>query len=75
MMKMVIILMFDDDNAQKSSTIMTLRSKYTSFKCYYLVKKGPNQLGRGRPPPLKRALPVKKSFFLWTPSLIFIYYV
>ena len=42
---MVIILMFDDDNAQKSSTTMTLWSKYTPFKYYYL---GPNQPGRGR---------------------------
>ena len=31
MMIMVIILMLDDDNAQKSSTNMTLWSKYTSF--------------------------------------------
>ena len=46
MMKMVIILMFDEDNAQKSSTTMTLWSKYTSFKYYYLVKKkGPKQPG------------------------------
>ena len=39
MMIMVIILMLDDDNAQKSSTSMTLWSKYTPFKYYYLVKK------------------------------------
>ena len=32
MMKMVIILMFDDYNAQKYSTTLTLWSKYTSFK-------------------------------------------
>ena len=52
MMKMAIILMLDDDNTQKSSTTMTLWSKYTPFKYYYLVKKrGPNQPGRGRPPP------------------------
>ena len=58
-MKMVMILMLDDDNAQKSSTNVTLWSKYTHFKYYYLVKKkGPNQLGRGGPPPLKRAMPV-----------------
>ena len=38
-MIMVIILMLDDDNAQKSSTTMTLWSKYTPFKYYYLVKK------------------------------------
>ena len=43
MMKMVIILMFDHDNAQKSSTTMTLWSKYTSFKYYYLVKKKKDQ--------------------------------
>ena len=47
MMIMVIILMLDDDNAQKSSTAMTLWSKYTPFKYYHLVKKGPNQPGRG----------------------------
>ena len=29
---------YDDDNAQKSSTTLTLRSKYTPFKYYYLVK-------------------------------------
>ena len=39
MMIMVIILMLDDDNAQKSSTTMTLWSKYTPFKYYYLEKK------------------------------------
>ena len=43
MMKKVIILMFDHDNAQKSSTTMTLWSKFASFKYYYLVKNGPNQ--------------------------------
>ena len=32
MMIMVMILMLDDDNAQKSSTNMTLWSKYTPFK-------------------------------------------
>ena len=32
MIKMVIILMFDHDNAQKPSTTMTLWSKYASFK-------------------------------------------
>ena len=44
---MVIILMLDDDNAQKSSTNMTLWSKYTPFQYYYFVKKEPNQPGRG----------------------------
>ena len=37
-MIMVIILMLDDNYAQKSSTSMTLWSKYTPFKYYYLVK-------------------------------------
>ena len=71
MMIMVIILMFDDDNAQKSSTSMTLWSKYTPFKYYYLIKKGPNQQGRGRPPPpLYGQCPFKNVFFIWTPSII-----
>ena len=71
MMIMVIILMLDDDNAQKSSTNMTLWSKYTPFKYYYLLKKGPNKPGRGRlPPPLNGQCPFKNVFFLvWTPSL------
>ena len=70
MMIMVIILMLDDDNAQKSSTTMTLWSKYTPFKYYYLVKKGPNQPGRGRPPPpLNGQCPFKNVFLVWTPSL------
>ena len=34
MMKIVIILMLDDDNAQKSSTGMTLWSKFTPFRYY-----------------------------------------
>ena len=67
---MVIILKFDDDNAQKYSITMTLWSKYTPYKYYYLVKKGPNQPGRGRPlPPLNGQCPFKNVFFIWTPSL------
>ena len=59
---MMIILMFDDDNAPKSSTIMTLWSKYTSFKNYYLVKKEDQTNRAGDdppipPPPPKRAMP------------------
>ena len=50
MMKMVIILMLDHDNAQKSSTTMTFWSKYTSFEYYYLVKKDQtNRAGVGPP--------------------------
>jgi hypothetical protein len=55
----VIILMFDDDNAQKSSTTMTLWSKYTPFKYYYLVKERTKTTGQGLgSPPPKRAMPV-----------------
>ena len=61
MMILVIILMLDDDNAQKTSTTMTLWSKYTPFKYYYLVKKGPNQPDKGRPPPTPNAR--LKTFF------------
>ena len=51
-MIMVIILMFDDDNAQKSSTTMTFWSKYTPFKYYYVVKKDQtNQAGVDPLPP------------------------
>ena len=55
----------DDDNNQKPSTTMTLWSKYSPFKYYYLVKKkGPNQPGRGRPPPpLNGQCPFKNVFF------------
>ena len=69
-MIMVMILMLDDDKDQKST--MNLWSKYTPFKYYYLVKKGPKQPGRGRPPPpLNRQCPFKNVFFffIWTPSL------
>ena len=59
MMIIGMILMFDHDNAQKSSTTMTLWSKYTSFKYYYLVKKGPNQPGRA---PLNGRCPFKNVF-------------
>ena len=59
MMIMVIILMLDDDNAQKSSTNMTLWSKYTPFKYYYFVKKRTKPTGQGlTPSPPKRAMPV-----------------
>ena len=47
----VIILMFYHDNAQKSSTTMTLWSKYTSFKHYYLVKKKDQTNRAGVDPP------------------------
>ena len=55
----------NDNNAQNSSTTMTLWSKYTPFKYCYLVKKGPNQPGRGQPPtpPLNGQCPFKKFFF------------
>ena len=50
---------YDDKHDQKPSVTMTLWSKYTPFKYYYMVKKGPNQPGRGlSPPPPKRAIAV-----------------
>ena len=48
---------------------LTLWSKYTPLKYYYLVQKGPNQPGRGRPPlPPNGQCPFKKRFSLWMPS-------
>ena len=62
--------MFDDDNAQKSSTTMTLWSKYTPFKYYYLIKKRTKPTGQGlTPSPLDGQCPFKNVFFTWTPSL------
>ena len=43
---------YDDDNDQKPSTTMTLWSKYTPFKYYYLVKKRTKTTGQGSTPPL-----------------------
>ena len=62
--KMIISVMkiddYGDENDQKQTNTMPFKSKYTPFRHNYLVKKGPNQPGRGRPPPtpLKRAMPI-----------------
>ena len=42
---------YGDENDQKQTNTMPFKSKYTPFRHNYLVKKGPNQPGRGRPPP------------------------
>ena len=49
---------YGDENDQKQTNTMPFKSKYTPFRHNYLVKKGPNQPGRGRPPPPKRAMPI-----------------
>ena len=41
---------YGDENDQKQTNTMPFKSKYTPFRHNYLVKKGPNQPGRGRPP-------------------------
>ena len=55
---------YDDDNAQKSSTTMTLWSKYNPFKHYYLVKKKyqTNRAGVDPPPFLSGQCPFKNIF-------------
>ena len=63
MMIMVIILMFDYDNAQKSSTTMTLWSKYSPFKYYYLVKKKDQTNRAGANPPPQTGDARLKTFF------------
>ena len=41
---------YGDENDQKQTNTMPFKSKYTPFRHNYLVKKEPNQPGRGRPP-------------------------
>ena len=41
---------------KNQTTTMTLWSKYTPFKYYYLVKTVPNQLGMGRIPQIRNSL-------------------
>ena len=38
---------YGDENDQKQTNTMPFKSKYTPFRHNYLVKKGPNQPGRG----------------------------
>ena len=57
---------YGDENDQKQTNTMPFKSKYTPFRHNYLVKKGPNQPGRGRPPPPQNGqAPFKKIFFFW----------
>ena len=70
MIMMIILMIMMMKKTKNHTNTMTFWSKYTPFKPYYLDKKGPNQLGRGRPPPpLNGQCPFKNVFFLWTPSL------
>ena len=49
---MVIILMIMVMKFAKNQTnTMAFQSKYTPLRHYYLVKEGPINLGRSRPPP------------------------
>ena len=42
---------------------MTFQQKCTNFRDFYLVKKGPKNLGIGKPPPHFRAMPESKRLF------------
>ena len=45
---------FDDNDekmTKKHTNIMTFQQKCTNFRDFYLVKKGPKNLGIGKPPP------------------------
>ena len=58
---------YGDENDQKQTNTMPFKSKYTPFRHNYLVKKGPNQPGRGRPPPPPNGqCPFKIIFFFGT---------
>ena len=61
---------YGDENDQKQTNTMPFKSKYTPFRHNYLVKKGPNQPGRGRPPPQTGNAHLKKYYFFWMSSLI-----
>ena len=54
---------YGDENDQKQTNTMPFKSKYTPFRHNYLVKKGPNQPGRGQPPPQNGQCPFKIIFF------------
>ena len=67
---MVILMIMMKKLPKKHTNIMTFQQKCTNFRDFYLVKKGPKNLGIGKPPPPTFGqCPKVSDFFLWMPSL------
>ena len=61
---MVILMIMMYKGPKKHTNIMTFQQKCTNFRDFYLVKKGPTNLGIGKPPPPHfRAMPESKRLF------------
>ena len=55
---------YDEKITKKDSNIMTFQQKCTNPRDFYLVKKGPKNLGIGKPPPPPFwAMPESKRLF------------
>ena len=59
---MVILMIMMKKLPKKHTNIMTFQQKCTNFRDFYLVKKGPKNLGIGKPPHF-RAMPESKRLF------------
>ena len=51
-LKNMVIIIIMTKITKKHTNIMTFQQKCTNFRNFYLVKKGPKNLGIGNPPPL-----------------------
>ena len=56
---MVILMIMMKKMTKNLTNIMTFQQKCTNLRDFYLVKKGPKNLGIGNPPPF-RAMPESK---------------